>query len=334
MFKLRGRIAAALLVAAVSTGSVVLAQGALQSSPISFISQADQLKPGQWVWAPQLAPSGPVLVYVDLTRQTATVYRNGTRMAVSTISSGRPGYATPTGVFTILQRDPNHHSSTYNDAPMPFTERLTWQGVALHAGGLPGYPSSHGCVHLPLAFAKELFGIESLGGTVIITGGYDVPNHRPAAGMLEPDVTGANPAAPLAEAQQYTWNPAAAPTGPVSIIVSAADQQVVVLRNGVEIGRSRAQVEHAVGTNVMTFAPGKPDHWIEVGASGPAGDPQQANSDGVEDTKLPAAFASAMRSVIVPGTTLVTTESSITSQSTGSPATLMDVDSGAPQPGK
>ncbi len=319
---------AAVLGAAFLMEADVLAQGAPTSQPVSFINQADRLKPGQWVWAPQLAPDGPVLVYVDLTRQTATIYRNGVRMAVSTISSGRPGYDTPTGVFTILQRDADHHSSTYNDAPMPFTERLTWQGVALHAGGLPGYPSSHGCVHLPLDFAKNLFGIESLGGTVIITGGYDIPNHRPAAGMLEPAESGASPPAALAGGQQFTWNPAASPTGPVSIIVSAADQQVVVLRNGVEIGRSQAQVEHAVGTNVMTFSPARPNHWIEVGEGSPAGDPQQATSDGIEDTKLPPAFAVAMRSVIVPGTTLVTTESPITAQSTGAPATLMDVDAG------
>jgi hypothetical protein len=305
----------------------VSAQGAAQSEPPAFTAQANMLKPGQWVWAPELASEGPVLVYVDLNRQVATVYRNGIRMAVSTISSGRPGFATPTGVFTILQRDVDHHSSTYNDAPMPYTERLTWQGVALHAGGLPGYPSSHGCVHLPLDFARDLFGIESLGGTVIITGGYDIPNNRPAAGMLEPAAAGANPPAPLAGGQQFSWNPSASASGPVSIIVSSADQQVVVLRNGIEIGRSRAEVQHSPGTNVMTYAAGKPDHWIEVGASGPGGgDPVQATSDGVEQTKLPTAFATAMRSVIAPGTTLLTTDAPVSAQSTGPQATLLDAD--------
>ncbi len=73
-------------------------------------------------------------------------YRNGVRIAVSTCSTGKKGHETPTGVFTILEKDKDHHSSTYNNAPMPNMNRLTWSGVALHAGNLPGYPASHGCV--------------------------------------------------------------------------------------------------------------------------------------------------------------------------------------------
>jgi len=125
-----------------------LAQGDRATSPPEFARRADNLKPGQWVWAPQVSPTGPLLVYVDLSRQIATVYRNGVRIAVSTISSGKEGHATPTGVFTILQKDKDHRSSTYNNAPMPYQQRLTWDGVALHAGGLPGYPESHGCIRL------------------------------------------------------------------------------------------------------------------------------------------------------------------------------------------
>lgn len=300
-------------------------QGALQSAPMSLIADPGELKPGQWVWASQEAPDGPVLVYVDLNRQLATVYRNGVRIAVSTISSGRPGHNTPTGVFTILQRDIDHHSSTYNDAPMPYTERLTWQGIALHAGGLPGYPSSHGCVHLPLEFAKLLYNIEALGGTVIITGGYDTPNLRPAAGVLEPAVAGDSPPAALSGGQEFSWNPSAAASGPVSIVVSAGDQQVVVLRNGVEIGRSRAEVPKAVGTNVLTYAKGGLSHWIEVGASGPNGSsPAVAASDNIEQLKLPTAFSTAMRSVIGPGTTMVVTEASLSPQSTGAQSTVLD----------
>jgi hypothetical protein len=319
------------LVVACLSAAPVLAQGALQSAPVVYIDDPSKLKPGQWVWAAQDAPEGPVLVYVDLDRQIATVYRNGFRIAITTVSTGRPGFETPTGVFTILQRDINHHSSKYNDAPMPYTQRLTWQGVALHAGGLPGYPSSHGCVHLPIEFAKQLFGIESLGGTVIISdGGHDDPNMRPAAGLLEPAVAGAATPAPLVGGQAFTWNPAASPSGPVSIIVSTGDQQVVVLRNGVEIGRSRAEVPKAVGTNVMTYAAGKPDHWVEVGADGPEGsNPVNAVSDGVEQLKLPPEFGAAIRSVILPGTTLVVTEESVNQQSTGPKATLLDAQDGA-----
>lgn len=298
------------------------AQGAAQSSPAELIGEPEQLKAGQWVWAPQLAPHGPLLVYVDLTRQLASVYRNGVRMAVSTISSGKPGHETPTGVFTILQKDANHHSSKYNDAPMPYQERLTWDGVALHAGGLPGYPESHGCVHLPLEFAKLLFGIESLGGTVIIAGGHSDPVKRAAAGLLEPAVAGATPPPPLAQGQQFSWTPAASKAGPVSIIVSAADRQAVVLRNGVEIGRSVAEAPQQAGQmKVMTYAGGPDDHWIAVGVSG------SSNSGGgateIEQLKLPPAFAAQMRSVLAPGTTLVVTQASLSAQSTGLQTTVL-----------
>jgi hypothetical protein len=334
MSKSSNGIAAAVLAASL-IGSPAFAQGAPQSEPIDLATQQDKLKPGEWVWAPQLAPDGPVLVYVNLNRQMATVFRNGVRIGVSTVSSGKPGHTTPDGVFTILQKDADHHSSTYNDAPMPFTERLTWQGVALHAGGLPGYPSSHGCVHLPLAFARDLFGIESLGGTVIITGGYGDPVRAPVAGLFEPAAAGAAPLAPLPSGDPFTWNPAGPANGPVSIIVSAADQQAVVLRNGVEIGRSRALVPATGDMRVMTYAGGKDNGWIAVGVSGPAAKPAD-NADTAEfaQLKFPDGFSAKVRSVITPGTTLVVTPNPITPASTGSQTVVMDAEDGTADEGK
>ncbi len=111
-------------------------------------------KPGQFVWHPERAPSGAVVVLVSIPGQWVAVYRDGKRIGASTCSTGKPGHTTPAGVFVILQKDKNHHSSTYNNASMPYMERLTWQGIALHAGNLPGYPASHGCVRMPLEFAK------------------------------------------------------------------------------------------------------------------------------------------------------------------------------------
>ncbi|WP_164107572.1 L,D-transpeptidase family protein, partial [Serratia marcescens] len=84
------------------------------------------LKPGQFIWSPQVAPDGPLVVLVDLHLQQAYVYRNGVRIGTTTISSGRKGHETPTGVFTILQKDADHRSNKYNNAAMPFMERLTW----------------------------------------------------------------------------------------------------------------------------------------------------------------------------------------------------------------
>src|SRR3546814_18004653 len=80
---------------------------------------------------------------------------------------------TPTGIFTILQKKVDHKSNLYDDAPMPYMQRLTWSGIAMHAGNLPGYPASHGCIRLPLAFAEHLYGVTQLGLTVIITQSAD-----------------------------------------------------------------------------------------------------------------------------------------------------------------
>jgi hypothetical protein len=145
-------------------------QGRPASSPVELARVAETLSPGEWVWAPEIAPSGPILIYVNLSDQLATVYRNGVRIGVSTISSGKPGHETPTGVFSILQKDASHRSTKYHNAPMFYMERLTWDGVALHAGGLPGYPESHGCVHLPLEFARLLFGVTNFSATVVVAG--------------------------------------------------------------------------------------------------------------------------------------------------------------------
>ena len=190
------------------------------------------LKPGQFVWYPDRAPEGFVAVVVDLSAQRAFVYRNGVRIGVSTVSTGRAGHGTPTGVFTILGKDKDHHSSTYNDAAMPYSERLTWSGVALHAGGLPGYPSSHGCVHLPLAFAKELFSVTHVGTPVIIADAHDAP-----LDVLEPGLLlGAALEAELATAATGAGSPVpGAPAATVmdeavSMVISGADRSLTVMR--------------------------------------------------------------------------------------------------------
>src|SRR5207237_723322 len=116
--------------------------------------------------------------------QRAVLYRNGIPIAITTVSTGRPGHRTPTGVFTVLERDVEHYSSLYNAAPMPFMQRITWGGVALHGGDLPGYPASHGCIRLPREFARLLFGVTRLGMTVVITSEAAVPRLAPAESLL------------------------------------------------------------------------------------------------------------------------------------------------------
>ena len=317
---------------AAATASPALAAGIEVRSAQALAEQAAALKAGDWVWAPRVAPRGPVLVYVELDRQLASVYRNGIRMGVSTISSGKPGFETPNGVFTILEKDKDHRSRTYDDAPMPYQQRLTWKGVAMHAGNLPGYPASHGCVRLPMEFAKLLFATTEMGGTVVIAGRHGEPYKRPAAGVLAPARLGGAGAVelPLGDKQAFSWHPELSPTGPVSIIVSSGDQMVVILRNGVEIGRARALIREAVTeAQVLTLA--RPRHgrseWIQVGVNDVA--PEDAaiiSTRGVEQMQLPGEFVPLMRLVMTPGATVLITRASVSSQSTGMQTTVLASD--------
>jgi len=127
-----------------------------------------ELKPGDYVWHPEISPTGPVVVVISIPDQQLYVFRNGVRIGRSTVSTGTKKNKTPTGVFTILQRKVDHESSIYKGAKMPHMQRLTWDGIAIHAGRLPGYPASHGCVRLPLAFAERLYAETERGMLVVI----------------------------------------------------------------------------------------------------------------------------------------------------------------------
>lgn len=322
-------LASAAFVLVALSASQAFGQGAPVTSPVELARQAEALKPGQWVWAPQIAPTGPITVYVDLSRQLATVYRNGVRMGVSTVSSGKPGHETPTGVFLILQKDAKHRSSKYNNAPMPYQQRLTWDGVALHAGGLPGYPESHGCVHLPLAFSRLLFGETHMGGTVIIAGRAGSALLSNSAGVLAPqgDQGVAVAHVPLANNESYRWTPEVSPTGPLTIIVSRSDQRVVVLRNGAEIGRARAELpKDDFETHVMTYTrlPDGRSRWMLVGVPGHGGEDGQTLDTGVlAQLRLPRAFLTSLNAVIVPGTTVLVTQAPVLPDNSGQRMTVM-----------
>ncbi|MEO5611268.1 MAG: L,D-transpeptidase family protein [Sphingomicrobium sp.] len=126
------------------------------------------LKPGQYVWRDVPDAAGPERVVISLSDQLAFLYRGETLVAVSTISSGKDDKPTPTGIFPILEKQVMHHSRKYDDAPMPFMQRLDQYGVALHAGYNPGTPASHGCVRLPPKFAARLFTVTEVGTPVFI----------------------------------------------------------------------------------------------------------------------------------------------------------------------
>lgn len=308
--------------------SPALAQGSKVSSAVELARQADKLKPGDWVWAPEIAPKGPVMVYVDLAAQIATVYRNGVRVGVSTVSSGKPGHETPTGVFSILQKDPRHRSSTYNNAPMPYQERLTWDGVALHAGGLPGYPESHGCVHLPMEFSRLLFGTTTLGGTVVIAGKAGAAVHGTSAGVLDPaGPGGATDHAPLAPTEPYRWTPELSPSGPMTIILSRSDGRAVVLRNGIEIGRARIELpDRDFETHVLAYAgtDAAGPQWTYLPVPGHVGDAGKPLDISIlSQARMPAKFHEAALGAIVPGTTVLVTMAPVLPTSTGRNLTVL-----------
>ena len=117
---------------------------------------------------PKEALRDGVLIVVSLVSQRAFVFRKGAEWDSTEVSTGKPGKDTPVGSFTILQKKVLHRSTLYDDAPMPYMQRITWDGVALHAGRVPGYPASHGCIRLPKAFAQKLYGITNFSSTIVM----------------------------------------------------------------------------------------------------------------------------------------------------------------------
>ena len=128
------------------------------------------MKPGEYVWAAAIPKEGDTRVVVDLLHQTAYVWRGDALVGASAVSSGKEGKETPLGIWPVLEKQKFHRSRKYNDAPMPFMQRLDKYGVALHGGNNPGYPASHGCVRFPLKFAEKLYSLTKVGTVVVIEG--------------------------------------------------------------------------------------------------------------------------------------------------------------------
>jgi hypothetical protein len=317
--------------------------GAKASQPAD--TAPDALKPGEFVWDASAVPAGPIVVIVSLPEQRAYVYRNGIRIGVSTVSTGKPGHRTPTGVFTTLQKDKDHHSKTYHNAPMPYSERLTWDGVALHAGGLPGYPSSHGCVHLPSEFARQLFDVAPMGMTVVVADARTEPTavvHPAVLAPVDPK-TGREVEVPrLSADEEFRWQPDRATTGPLSILISGADQRVLVYRNAIEIGRARVamqQPEVPLGTHAFIMLEGSgtgasaldknaPAHrWIAIGIPGHAGEDKQALDPAeVSRVRMPPQFTAAVYAALAPGTTLLVTDAAVLEHTTGRQLNVVNAD--------
>ncbi|WP_353471765.1 L,D-transpeptidase [Salipiger sp. H15] len=225
-------------VAALATGPALRAQ--------ELPMEIERMMPGEFTWHPERAPRGPVAIIVSLPEQKVHVYRNGIRIAVSTCTSGMEGHETPTGVFTILQKDVDHRSSIYNEAPMPNMQRLTWDGIALHAGNLPGYPASHGCVRLPTAFSELLYGVTHIGTPVIVAGHSSDPWEVIHPGFVLAQLSQAELEGAVRELETphrpSDWpddwpeeEDGASPYPITTALVTSPDRRITLLRDGIEL---------------------------------------------------------------------------------------------------
>ena len=151
--------------------SGVPAAAATTDATANGFASVEKLKAGKYEWKteePSKSVTGRTAILVSLSRQMLYVYRGGTLIARSSISSGRPGRSTPSGSYRVRGKEEMHYSNLYDNAPMPFMQRLTDDGVALHAGRVASEPSSHGCIRLPSDFAKKLFGVTACGDPVLV----------------------------------------------------------------------------------------------------------------------------------------------------------------------
>jgi L,D-transpeptidase catalytic domain len=278
---------------------------------------APSLEAGDYVWHPEISPAGPVVILVSIPDQVMYVYRNGVRIGRSTVSTGKPGKRTPTGVFTVLQKKVEHESSIYKGAKMPHMQRLTWSGIAMHAGQLPGYPASAGCVRLPVDFAEKLYSITRNGTSVIITDDKFAPGETSEPGRLLSGKIGA--ATPLLPAGRFEWHPEKAPNGPVSIIFSSPDRQAYVYRNGIEIGRcavSTTGLGGRFGSHVYSalnkFDASGRREWISTVSFGRARGPDIKEL--AKQVAIAPEFLEHARAIVSPGTTLIITDVRVSRQ--------------------
>src|SRR4051794_26757670 len=199
-------------------------------------------------------PQGPLVIVVSIDRQKVTVYDTNGVFAESPVSTGMRGHSTPMGVFSVIQKHKFHHSNIYSGAPMPYMQRITWSGVAMHAGVLPGYPASHGCIRMPMAFAVKMWNWTRMGARVIVSPGQISPQNfshpllasvrvppQPAA-SLEPQTNVGD------KADKDAANTGAAEAKPVETKTASADGALEL----------RSTVGHTVMSDVTTgYAPAR-----------------------------------------------------------------------------
>jgi len=209
---------------------------------------------------------------------------------------------------------------------------------------LPGYPESHGCVHLPSEFARMLFATSPTGMTVVIANDATAPQQVAHPGYLAPvSSVGGHPieSVPFAPAEDDGWQPDLSPTGPVSIVLSQGSHRVVVYRNGIEIGRARLVVtgDGPIANHALVLAEGPssvpdpyvPDparyRWLRLGVPGHLGEAgTEVDPMALARIRIPAEFVSRVNSILKPGATVLVTDEPLSPETTGVPLQVVDAD--------
>lgn len=189
----------------------------------------------------QPVPAGPVHVVVSIASQRVTLFSSGIRIAEAPISTGVAGHPTPMGVFSIISKARYHTSNIYSGAPMPYMHRITWSGIALHQGPLPGFPASHGCIRLPEAFAVKLWRVSKVGARVIVTRNPTAPINIENAHLFMPK-----------KPEEMPGNVAAAPT-PVLAAPNGTTEMAASSRT--EDGKTSGHTADVTGAIVASAPP-------------------------------------------------------------------------------
>lgn len=234
-------------------------------------------------------PVGPIVIAVSINEQRLKIYDQNGLFAETPVSTGMRGHSTPMGVFSIIQKNKYHRSNIYSNAPMPYMQRITWSGVAMHAGVLPGYPASHGCIRMPMNFAMRMWGWTRMGARVIVTPGEVSPADfsHPLLISRKPEP---KPVAATPDAQNHT---STTPKADKSSIVDAAPLDSAQLR----LTPIHDKVEPIRTADASGAIPRKNDAGTTVAQAWDAGRdgspaPSEASKEGAETSKETSSDAS------------------------------------------
>lgn len=236
--------------------AAVLAIGGAAEARQERVAARPTLKTGTADRAQPARPAEqPVMAVISIGDQRISVYGADGLIKRAPVSTGKPGHPTPTGVFSVIQKNRWHRSNIYSGAPMPFMQRLTWSGIAIHEGSLPGYPASHGCVRLPGGFARELFSTTKMGMRVIVTFSDATPEPFSHQGLPEPLLVPASTEAQrIASAGGAVVMPAALLSSPERLLNPIERGRLAKLEAQDAVQRAAKAVEEALSAAAFKAA--------------------------------------------------------------------------------